>query len=527
MKCLKCNSDIAENQLNCPGCGTSIEELKQNNLLMVEEEQANDDVIEVIDEQPEENAATVSEPVSEPEEEVINVETTEQNATPIQAQSFTADNKNKSNKLLLLLIILLVVVLIGGLGLGYFISKSPKSIFTRSINKLYKNFSSNLKEDADTVTSNFSLKLNLDGTEDSKAIMNIINNISLEGKVSIDYLNKLILVTLNSTYDNDKLINADIQYQKGNAYVLLNDIFDKYIVIGDMDELDNYFEKMQINKDHKIVIAEVKKALIKSLKSEYFESEKTELEINNVKENVVKNNLKITKDNVAQIKKDFLTNLKNDDKFLESYAKLNDSDKDSVKESIQTSIDYATETDIEDDTLELNLYTKGFTNELVKVELLVKNGDESTEISIIKNDDKNYKLKVVSADKEEVNININVEKEKDNTTLKISTAVEGQQMSLEIKYSGEYNKEVSAQDVSNSISIDELTEEQASEIMTKLLQNNGVKKLMEAINSIKSEIDDDFGVVFGNDSSDYTDYDSDDYSDFNYDFSDEDTDYNF
>ena len=60
---------------------------------------------------------------------------------------------------------------------------------------------------------------------------------------------------------------------------------------------------------------------------------------------------------------------------------------------------------------------------------------------------------------------------------------------------------------------------------------------MEAVNSIKSEIDDDFGVVFGNDSSDYTDYDSDDYSDFNYDpndytdfnydFSDEDTDYNF
>ena len=279
MICLKCNSNIAENQLNCPGCGTSIEELKQNNLLMEEEEQANDDVIEVIDEQPEENAATVS----EPEKEVINIETTEQNVTPIQAQSFTADNKNKSNKLPLLLIILLVVALIGGLGLGYFISKSPKYIFTRSINKLYKNFSSNLKEDADTVTSNFSLKLNLDGTEDSKAIMNIINNISLEGKVSIDYLNKLILVTLNSTYDNDKLINADIQYQKGNAYVLLNDIFDKYIVVGDMNELDNYFEKMQINKDHKIVIAEVKKALIKSLKSEYFESEKTELEINNVK----------------------------------------------------------------------------------------------------------------------------------------------------------------------------------------------------------------------------------------------------
>ena len=238
MKCLKCNSNIAENQLNCPGCGTSIEELKQNNLLMEEEEQANDDVIEVIDEQPEENAATVS----EPEKEVINIETTEQNVTPIQAQSFTADNKNKSNKLPLLLIILLVVSLIGGLGLGYFISKSPKSIFTRSINKLYKNFSSNLKEDADTVTSNFSLKLNIDGTEDSKAIMNIINNISLDGKVSIDYLNKLILVTLNSTYDNDKLINADIQYQKGNAYVLLNDIFDKYIT--------NFLEQSEKIRDY-------------------------------------------------------------------------------------------------------------------------------------------------------------------------------------------------------------------------------------------------------------------------------------
>lgn len=497
MKCLKCNSSITENQLNCPGCGTSIEELKQNNLLLLEDENKEEAFKDS-------DAVKEAETKSEHIDEVNSQE-------PIQTVDYTKTTKSKTPLLIVVFVLVFLVLL---LGVSYFVTKSPKSIFTHSINNLYKNVEKNLKENAKTLSTNFEVKLNVDGNEENKELTDIVNNISLKGNVNVDYINKLFLVNFNSTYDNDKLLDAEIQYQKGNAYILLNDVFDKYITVDSMNEIDNYFETVQITEDHKILVTEVKKALTNSLESKFFETSKVELEINGKKENVTKNTLKLTKENISELSKKFLETLKNDDKFLNSYAKINNTDEDAVKDSLEKAIDDINDEDLGQSTGEISLYTKGLFNKLIKVEMLISEGNDSLELSLTKNDDNNYVAKLVTMDKEEYLLNINVQKEGNSLNLKLSTNVDNQSILLDIKYGYEYDKEVTLKDTSDSVNVNELTEEQATQIMNKLSQNAGIQKIIQAISKIES----DYGDIesdFDNSSYDDTFDDTEDY-DFNF-----------
>lgn len=479
MKCLKCNSEIMENQTVCPGCGTTVDELRQNNLLLLTQQDNSEESIEVLDESTEVQPVVI--PVSE-----------ENNEVEIQEvpQSIIQTEPSKKNKMPIMVGILVLVVLLAVVGFSYFVMKAPKSIFTRSINKLYKNTESELKENVKSLSTNFELKFNVDGEAETKEIASIINNITLSGNVDIDYINKLFMVTFNSKYDNDELLDAEVQYQKGSAYVLLNNVFDKYIVVNDMNEMDNYFEKAQITEDHKILITEIKKALINSLKSKFFEKTKTELEINGKKEKVTKNTLKLTRENMVEISKDLLETLKNDDKFLESYSKINDTDVATVKSDIQESIDGISGENFNEDNGEISLYTKGLFNELVELEIVIKDSDETQKMALTKTDNNNYVLRLVTTDNEEIILNIYATKENEIINLKLSTIVENQNISLEMKYGYDYNKEVNLKDVSNNVNINELTEEQMIEIMNKLSQNSGVQKIMQAINEIQNKFDD-------------------------------------
>ena len=498
MKCLKCNSSITEDQLSCPGCGTSIEELKRNNLLLLEEENKKENV-------------EVSDDIKETE--VVSERNVEVNISePVQTVNRT---KNKKSKMSLFVIVAVVAFLIIILGVSYFVAKSPKSIFTRLINDLYKNIEVNLKENVKTLSTNFELKLNIDGNEENKELTDIVNNLSLKGNINIDYINKLFLVGFNSTYANDKLLDADVQYQKGNAYVLLNGVFEKYIAVDSVGKMDDYFETAQITEDHKILVTEVKKALTKSLKSKFFETSKVELEINDKKENVTKNTLKLTKENMIELTKEFLEALKNDDKFLKSYAKINNTDEATVKDSLESEIASIDGEDLAENAGEINLYTTGLFNEPVKIEMLVYEGSDSLEFSLTKKDNNNYVVRLLTTDKEEFILNVNVTKEGNTLNLKISTNVKRQNILLDIKYGYEYDKEFTLKDVSDSININELTEEQATEIMNKLSQNAGVQKIIEAI----SKIENDYGDI--EDDFDY------DYDDASYDDIEEDYDFNF
>lgn len=502
MKCLKCNNSITEDQLNCPGCGTSIEELKQSNLLLFEEEN-KEKVVDIPD-----NDQEIEETFKQ------NIEENSQES--VSKASYTKNTKSKSSVFVIAAVVVFLIVLS---GVSYFVAKSPKLIFVRSINNLYKNIEVNLKEDVKTLATNFELELKVDGNEKNKELTDIVNNLSLKGNVNIDYINKLFLVNFNSSYANDKLLDAEVQYQKGNAYVLLNDVFDKYISIESAEKTDDYFETIQITEDHKILITEVKKALTKSLKSKFFETSKVELEINGKKENVTKNTLKLTKENMTEFTKEFLKILKNDDKFLNSYAKINNNDEATVKDNLETAINSIDGEDLAENAGEVSLYTKGLFNELVKIEMIISEGSDSLDFSLTKNDDNNYIVRFVTMDKEEFILNVNITKEGNTLNLKLSTNIENQNILLDIKYGYEYDKEVVLKDVSDSVNINELTEEQTIEIMNKLFQNAGVQKIIKAMEKIENNygnIEEDVNYDFYDNS--YDDNYPDDVEDYDLNF---------
>ena len=113
MKCLKCNSSITENQLNCPGCGTSIEELKQNNLLLLEDEN-KEEIVKGFDDVKE--AETKSEHIDE-----VNSQ------EPIQTVDYTKTTKSKTPLLIVVFVLVFLVLL---LGVSYCYKKSKVNIYS-------------------------------------------------------------------------------------------------------------------------------------------------------------------------------------------------------------------------------------------------------------------------------------------------------------------------------------------------------------------------------------------------------------
>lgn len=468
MKCLKCNSEITENQLNCPGCGTSLEELKNNNLLLEEDVKAESTLEEVV---------------------VLPEETKE-------------EKRNTNNKISLVFLIVIILIILVSLGFGFFLLKSPKTVFNGVINKLYKNISSSIKEDVTSVSSQFAFNVNIKGNSEDQEILDILNNISLSGSANIDYNNKLLLLSIKSDYSNDNMIDANLQYQNGKAYVFLNEVFDKYLVIDGMEELDEYFDDVKITEDHKTVITCIKKAVIKSLKSDYFESSKTKIEINGKQKDVTKNSLKLTRDNMVKINKSILEELKNDNQFLDSYSKITNNEKEILKKQIEDKINDITEDNFDEDNGTINLYTEGlFNNNIVKYEIVIESDTENQSVSLIKNDNNNYVLSILDTNNEETIINVKVSKDNDYSVLELSMNYENQSITLSFKFNYQYNKEVKANDVSNNIKIEELTEEQIVDIMNKLSQNNGIQKLMQAFNEVKNKVDNSLETDFEYDDS--------------------------
>ena len=298
------------------------------------------------------------------------------------------------------------------------------------------------------------------------------------------------------------MIDANLQYQNGKAYVFLNEVFDKYLVIDGMEELDEYFDDVKITEDHKTVITCIKKAVIKSLKSDYFESSKTKIEINGKQKDVTKNSLKLTRDNMVKINKSILEELKNDNQFLDSDSKITNNEKEILKKQIEDKINDITEDNFDEDNGTINLYTEGlFNNNIVKYEIVIESDTENQSVSLIKNDNNNYVLSILDTNNEETIINVKVSKGNDYSVLELSMNYENQSITLSFKFNYQYNKEVKANDVSNNIKIEELTEEQIVDIMNKLSQNNGIQKLMQAFNEVKNKVDNSLETDFEYDDS--------------------------
>lgn len=529
MKCLKCNSEILNEYIICPGCGTSVEELKRNNLIKSDQTISNqnsfqNNVIESSLVNDEINSNQLDTQITNEENvDMVMVENTNQvdetlpkqpsiiESVGIKEEKFNKDLKGKSKTPIVIASILIIVILAFVGVAGYIFVNSPKKMFSTIINKAYETYNSVIASDALNATSistEFDLKTNVKTSdEDMGPIINILNKLSVKGKTQIDYKNKLMSLNFDSTYDNKEVVNVDAYLKDEKIYVLLKDIYEKYIS-EDVSGINEVFETYDYVEDVKIIFDEVVNAVNNSLKDEYFTSERVKMNVDGKGSTVNKVTLLLNYENTKALAIDLLSYLQASNQFVESYSKISESNKSDVISNLQDEINsIKNDTNGDDSIIKVILYTKGFSNEFVGLEIITESEDENVNISVI-NDKKdtftllfkeNYKdteevlngsVEIINnkynftITNEEMVVKGNLVNENNKFDIDVNYIFEGNEIGLDLYYLVKYNEKITIPNLTNSVNFESITDEEGMNILNSLMEKEGVKDLMSEIESL-------------------------------------------
>lgn len=381
--------------------------------------------------------------------------------------------KNKKKGLIIGGIVVVLLLLVG--TLTYFLMPvKPKKVFTTAIQEVYEasksNFNGIFGGKYTFVTDIHSQK------ENEEKILEIINNLKISMDYGMDAKSKKMHITLDGDYKDKELLQATIDVQESNAYVFLQDIYSKNLLvpIEGMDEIFKMLEKMN---EYEVILKHVKNALDKSLKEEYFSKENATITLNGKSVKVTENKLILDEKNQKELAYSLSDELNNEE-FIESFSRISEMDKEEVKEMLK---DMKENVELEDGTLYVSIYTKGINNEFAGIEFK----DNKDTISILKNTETNYSYEIKVDDKNykgDVDIKI---KDKD-VNMKVSFDIEGISGSVTMNFVE--NKKVSLPeiDTTNAIPVENLSESEAMEILNNLQNKEGIIELMQTITSLSS-----------------------------------------
>ena len=487
MRCGRCNSIINENDLFCSECGSSVQELKNNNLLI------NDIPVQNV------NQTTIQQPVQQPVQQ------------PMYNQQM---NIKKKGSKAIIFIIIGAVLLIACFVLAFvlLINKKPKDVFSKAIDNVEKSLVSSLNTDYDTMSSNLYFKTDVSvDDEENNAMFQVLNKIGIDLTYEIDNKNKISNMELNVKYDGNDALNMDGTIQDDYVYVRLSDK-QKYARVNEKVNFENTNVK-DIDK----LVSGVAKSLKSSLKNEYFKKEKTSIKINGKTTKVNKNTLMLDNKTGQEIAINFLTNLKNDKDFIKVYSSIIGSDESDVISELNDSInDYKNSDSLSDDKMMISIYTKGINQEFVKFEI----DYNDLILSVVKEKDNKYVVYTNQSGKEEALGSVTITN-KDNKKLYNVEVTDGsEKYGFVIGYSVVYNKPIKAKSISGYIDMDEIDDDYVSELQDELMSKKGFKELTDDMSELNL-----IGNGYSYDDYDY-DYDDDDDYDYDYDYDDDD-DYDF
>lgn len=383
----------------------------------------------------------------------------------------------KSHKGLVAGIIIFIVVLVGIGGIFYYKLVNAKNSFEVLIDKAFDYLEANIQDsEQDSITGTFYVNLQLKSADVADTeIFNIFNKLDLSGTYGVDYDRNVMSFDFYSNYDEKDLLDFSVYTEYGKAYVYLSGLYDKYIETS-IDDYSSLFERNQ--DDYKMIVSSVRDALMGSLKEEYFEVEKVTLD--SVK--VTKTTLNLSKENAEEFRDNFVGALLTDEQFLTSLAKLTDKDREELKSSLEeTLVEEITGLD------KLILYTKG--TQFIKFEEV---GDDYQ--FVVTEDDGKYEYKYYEASQLLYDGTVKVTEVDGEVTVVFSYDDKEEEVGFEIIVRSlvQKNGTVNAKDVTNSISSEKITEDDIMAIYSKLLENEGIVKIIDEISKLSNAEDEDY-----------------------------------
>ncbi|MBE6161116.1 MAG: hypothetical protein E7158_02705 [Firmicutes bacterium] len=305
--------------------------------------------------------------------------------TPNDSTPLEAKKKSKALPICIVLIVALCICL-GGF---YFYFSTPKKIVSNVINKAYEKYDEiankdvkfDIAKDSVKVEGNLNFDTNIPGFD-------TIKNDVIKFTGGIDYKNKKAEGGLSLDEKNKTLADIMAYVIDGNAYMTLGDDYKGLVNVGksDFEDVLNLedLEKTKIDKDDiNYVVKAYKDILIDSIDKKDLEKSSDTIKIDGKDTKVTKISYKVNKKNLEKLSKNIIDKTLSDKELLKKLAKITDTDVEDIKDSLKEAKD---DLEIEDEDLNmtLNIYTKGFMNDFVGLDLKI---DKDNSLNVVVNKD--------------------------------------------------------------------------------------------------------------------------------------------
>ena len=379
------------------------------------------------------------------------------------------DNKKKSKKGKVVGFVVLALLFVIGFIVGFKIYElsKPYNIYSSLINSALK---SSKFENHENYKVDFKFNTRVEDSELDDTTKEILNSMNYSGTNFISVKEKYMIANYTIKNDSNTLLDMNMYYKNGITYLGLGELFDKLIEIPLDEENSKKVNDLFLNinsSNIEVILREIKNAFEYAIKDEKIVKEKTTLDIDGKSVNVVNNKLVIDKSNEERISKKLSDYLKISDDFLDNFSK----EFGVSKEDIISFLEDDSYTSEEDYKMVINLYTNGFLNNFV-----------STKIEFIENDEKivNFEfnknsIKISDADMLVFTIK---EDEKDKYSINLKYELDGMNVELLGTATMSY-AQMSTPFVSNSVSLEELTEEDLVTFGENLSKNEAFINIIE------------------------------------------------
>lgn len=417
----------------------------------------------------------------------------------------------KGNKIIPIAAVVLVVVALFAVGFYYYFNRTDK-IVTNVINKAFNKINDSIDEienfdyNKDTALVNGSLKIdtNIDGLEDLK-------NEKFDYTFGMDYKNKKLELGAALTEDETKVIDALLYLINDKAYVSLKDDYKKIINIDSQEfDFDEIFkiENADINKDDlKYISKEIKNILIDSIEMKKLTKSSSTIKLNGKSTKVTKISYNLNERNTKKLVENVIDNILDNDELLKKLSKISDTSVSDIEDALE---------DAKDEDIEavgtLNLYTKGFTNEFAKLELInndtkfgIINNSDNT-VVYAKDDDANLEITVNENTKDKLSIdylykesnakvdgtikitNKEISKSKNEGSIELSVNYDKYKVNLDLDYKSEIGAKIADIDESKTVKLSEMTSTDLNDLYTKIMSKLNDSDMADIIKGISSSL---------------------------------------
>ena len=379
------------------------------------------------------------------------------------------DNKKKSKKGKVVGFVVLALLFVIGFIVGFKIYElnKPYNIYSSLINSALK---SSKFENHENYKVDFKFNARVKDSELDDTTKEILNSMNYSGTNFISVKEKYMIANYTIKNDSNTLLDMNMYYKNGITYLGLGELFDKLIEIPLDEENSKKVNDLFLNinsSNIEVILREIKNAFEDAIKDEKIVKEKTTLDIDGKSVNVVNNKLVIDKSNEERISKKLSDYLKNSDDFLDNFSK----EFGVSKEDIISFLEDDSYTSEEDYKMVINLYTNGFLNNFV-----------STKIEFIENDEKivnfEFNKNSIKISDDDMLVFTIKEDEKDKYSINLKYELDGMNVELSGTATMSY-AQMSTPFVSNSVSLEELTEEDFVTFGENLSKNEAFINIIE------------------------------------------------